>query len=548
MLNGPVRLQGKLSLLVAGSLAIFLAMLLVVRLLETRALDEAQRALRRVEERQYDRWLEIFNRPLQEMLLDLAPWSETRAFLARPQADWARQHLAAALADRQLEAVWLVRADGHVAYAGQRERAEEGPALPAPADLAEATAGGRAQFFAPGGAAGPWQYQLAPVNATDGSVAGWLMVARRWDAARLEQLAALADCEVRLEPAPPAGWKAERAAAGWRRTLSDVNGWPVGDLVFAPKRAPAAAASDLTWPMVALFVAFGALLLAALWLATNRWVLRPLQLIADSLRDAAPERVAPLLRQADEFRPVAALVRESFAQRAALESEIADRRRAEEALRVSQESLRHSVELRARLARDLHDHVIQSIYAAGLGLDSARAQMSVDPFGVEGRIRDCMENLNDTIRQVRGYINDLEPDATGERQQFAEAVRALTATMHRLWPVKFELQLDDAGGRLTNLVEIHALQIVRESISNAVRHGRATRIAIALTREADATVLRVRDNGCGFDPVERMGTGRGLVNLSTRAREMGATFQLDSQPGAGAVVTVRMAARAEARS
>jgi signal transduction histidine kinase len=538
MLNGPMPLRRKLSLLVAGTFALFVAALAILRVQELRAQETLHDALRRAEARQLGRWLEIFDRPLQEFLLDLAPWPETQDFLARPDPDWAHRHLAAALADRQFEAVWVVRADGHLAYAGQRDPAIAAPDLPAAADLAELTRhASRAQFFAADAAGTLWQYQLAPVPDATGAAAGWLAVARRWNDARLEQLAALADCTVRLAAPSP---DAATAPGEWRRTLADVNGRTVREIIFTPRTAVPATGSVFTWPLVLLCAAFGSLLLVAVWLAVSRWVLRPLGLIAGSLREAAPERVGPLLRGRDEFAPVAGLVVQAFAHRAALEREIAERRRTEEALRLSEENLRHSVELRARLARDLHDHVIQSIYAAGLGLEAVRAEMSDNPFGAEGRVRHCMDNLNETIRTVRRYINDLEPDAPGQRQQFAEAVRALTEMMGRLWPVEFVLELEDGAAPLTNLVEIHALQIVRESLSNAVRHGRATRITISLRKDAGATLLCVRDNGCGFDPLERLGTGRGLVNLTTRAREMGATLHIDSRPGAGTSVTVRL--------
>ncbi|MBA3849176.1 MAG: hypothetical protein C0502_04170 [Opitutus sp.] len=538
----PLKLRGKLGLLLAAMLGLFFTVFLGLRLQEYRELTEARAALRAEAERQLGRWIEIANRPLQEFLLDLAPWTETRDYLARPDPAWARSQLDSALADHHLEAVWLLRADGHLAYAGQRDHKVQPPPLPAPPDLARATRkASRIQFFAPD-SNGLWQFMAAPVPAPQGA-AGWLVAARRWDEVHLTRLGTLTDCTVKLEPPSASG----STGATWRRALTDLHGRAVQDVVFTPTEPQLPFVDRHGRMTVLLFAAFGTLLLTALVLAVNRWVLRPVGLLGRSLRENTPAPVAPLLEHGDEFRPLAQLVQESFARRAELEREIGERRRAEDALRASQEQLRHSVELRARLARDLHDHVIQSIYAAGLGLESVRAQMSADPFGAEGRIRHCMDNLNETIRQVRSYINDLEPDAHGHRQQFTAAVRALTNTMHQLWPVEFVLDLDDTeAAKLTNVVEIHALQIVRECLSNALRHGQATRVVISLQSEDGRTVLRVRDNGCGFDAVQRTGTGRGLVNLTTRAREMGATLRIDSKKDAGTAVTVRIGAGQEA--
>ena len=530
-----LRLRGKFGLLLTAMLALFFAGLLGLRIHESRRFAEASAAFRAASERQIGRWIEISNRPLQEFLLDFAPWTETRDFLQRPDPAWARTHLESALADRNLEAIWLLRADGQMVFAGQRDRSAELPAVPSAIDLAAASRRSpRIQFFAQHRKE-LWQFLAAPVPAAPG-IAGWIVVARRWDDVLLARLGALADCTLKVQaPAetPPAG--------SWRRTLADLNGRPVRELVITPAESPPETGDSYVWITVLMFTAFAALLLTAAVLAVNRWVLQPLALIGRSLRDNEASVVSPLLRETGEFRPLAELVQKSAVHRAELEEQIEERQRAEDALRTSQERLRHSVELRARLARDLHDHVIQSIYAAGLGLESVRAQMSVDPFGAEGRIRHCMDNLNETIRQVRSYISDLEPDANGQRQQFTEAVRALTHTMHQLWPVEFALDLDDAeAAKLSGVVEVHALQIVRECVSNALRHGQATKVAISFRAERGAPVLRVRDNGCGFDAVQRMGTGRGLVNLATRAREMGATLRIDSKEGAGTVVSVRI--------
>ncbi|HLP26297.1 MAG TPA: ATP-binding protein, partial [Acidobacteriota bacterium] len=82
---------------------------------------------------------------------------------------------------------------------------------------------------------------------------------------------------------------------------------------------------------------------------------------------------------------------------------------------------------------------------------------------------------------------------------------------------------------------------VRETLSNALRHGRASLISIRLTRgEHGSALLEVTDNGRGFDPVQRMGTGRGLVNLTTRAKEMGATLRIESEEGRGTTVRLHL--------
>lgn len=546
MLGTPLRLRGRFGVLLVGLLAGLLAVVVLIVAFDRRSRREAARDWHRNQDRQLTRWLEIAHRPLQELLLDLAPWSELRAFLDTADPAWARAHLDTAFADRHLDSLWVLRADGRAVYARQRDPAQRPPEPPAPDELAAAARGGaRVQGFANAPEA-PWQFLAAPIVGDEGP-AGWIVAARRWDAALLAELGTLTGCAVELV-APGAGAEPDGTSPRWRRVLADVSGRPVHAAIFtAPAGADPLGDDGVLARTLGLFLAFAAALLTAVWLAVERWVLHPLGQLGESLRTGTTAPIRPLQERPDEFRDVATLVEQSFAARDALHHEIDERRRAEQALRRSEDELRHSLELRSRLARDLHDHVIQSIYAAGLGLESVRAQMSVDPFGAEGRIKHCRDNLNETIRQVRSYIADLEPDQPGQRQQFPAAVRALATMMRQLWPVEIELDLDEAAAApLTNVVEVHALQIVRECLSNAIRHGGASRVGISLRREDGATLLRVRDNGAGFDPVQRMGTGRGLVNLTTRAREMGATVRIDSAAGAGTVVTVRLGAGEEA--
>jgi len=539
----PSSVRWRFLALLGVSLTVFVAMWWALQREDRRRLAEVEGNLRIETYRQLARWIEIADRPLDEFLADYATLPATRELFSAPtrtpaaEAPWTD-----ALIDRHVQAVWLLRLDGSVARHDSRDATVVLPPLPANSDLANATHDAKRRTWFAETAGTVWQMQAAPVSEPNGAQLGWLIVARPWNNAFLAWLGAIAGAEAKLLPAgknprPPASEQ-----PSWKKSLPDLHGQPLRTLALTPEYFGAPLTNESNGWIATLFVAFALLLLTAFALALGAWVLRPLATVAHSLAARAPQAVQPLLARRDEFKQVAELVQTSFADRAALEREIDERRRAEEALRASQQRLQHAGELRARLARDLHDHVIQSIYAAGLGLESVRAQMSVDPFGAEGRIRHCMENLNETIRQVRSYINDLEPDSTGQRQQFTDAVRALTGTMRELWPVEFVLSLQESiSARLTNVCEIHALQIVRESLSNAIRHGEATRIEIRLREENDgAALLEVCDNGRGFDPVQRMGTGRGLVNLTTRAREMGATLRIDSKEGAGTTVSLRI--------
>jgi signal transduction histidine kinase len=235
-------------------------------------------------------------------------------------------------------------------------------------------------------------------------------------------------------------------------------------------------------------------------------------------------------------------VETSFEQKAALQREIAERSHAEAALRESELQVRRSLELRARLARDLHDGVIQSIYAAGLGMESALSQMDPGQPRVRASLQQCRQSLNDVIREIRGFILGLEPEQA-PRQSFAEELTSLARTMQALWPVHISLEIDPlVANRLNASQEVHALQIVRECISNALRHGEAREIHVTLAARDHDCALLVRDNGRGFDPVVRpIANGHGLANIATRAREMGGASMVQSEPGHGTTVILHFA-------
>jgi signal transduction histidine kinase len=260
--------------------------------------------------------------------------------------------------------------------------------------------------------------------------------------------------------------------------------------------------------------------------------------------DPAPaERVAG---QRDEFGQLARLVVDSFAQRAALEREIVERRRTLEALEKSEAAVRANLEERARLGRDLHDGVIQTLYAAGMGLASVRTLLDAKQTEAAVRLEQTRAALNETIHDVRNFIIGLEPESL-KLQTFSQAVAALLEVMRGHGDFEAVVAIDDAlANRLTLTQRVNALQMAREAVSNALRHGAATRVEVALRPEGEFAAFEVRDNGSGFDsqaPWPRH--GRGLASFAERARELGGTFKVESARGEGTCVRLVFSYRHE---
>lgn len=183
---------------------------------------------------------------------------------------------------------------------------------------------------------------------------------------------------------------------------------------------------------------------------------------------------------------------------------------------------------RERIARDLHDLVIQRLFAAGLSIQSLR-RYTADPVAHE-RIAAVTGELDDTIRELRDTIYSLR---TGELEQEPLTRRILRVVRegsrgHSLRPaVAFAGAVD---GSVSEGVAGHLLSVVSEGLSNALRHAEADSISIAVTADAGSVDLVVEDDGKGFDRPDR---DSGLANMRSRAALLGGSCSIDSTPGFG---------------
>jgi signal transduction histidine kinase len=237
-----------------------------------------------------------------------------------------------------------------------------------------------------------------------------------------------------------------------------------------------------------------------------------------------------------ELGALAKLAETSVAQGEELTRERDVRRRAEEDARLKQQLLTQSLDEKIRLGRDLHDGIIQSLYAAGLTLESVRALVKTNPDEADRRLEQTRAGLNDAIRDVRAYITGLTPENL-RRSGFAHAVSALVNELSSARDAKFDVQIDEeAAALLTPEQSVEALQIARESVSNALRHGGATRITLRVHKSDREVCLLVQDNGKGFATGHSRDGGHGLANMRARAERLGATLRITSQPGDGARV------------
>ena len=187
---------------------------------------------------------------------------------------------------------------------------------------------------------------------------------------------------------------------------------------------------------------------------------------------------------------------------------------------------------RERIARDLHDTVIQRLFATGLSLQSVLPVLH-DPE-VRSRVEDAVSDLDDTISQVRTTIFALEPPPTAETGVRARVLKICSEEAKGLG-FEPEVRFVGAVDRYVDAaVATELLPTLREALSNVVRHAGAHHVEVDLSA-GDQVRLRVTDDGRGIDPRSDRGgrTGRGLPNMAGRAESLGGTMRLSGRPKGG---------------
>jgi signal transduction histidine kinase len=197
------------------------------------------------------------------------------------------------------------------------------------------------------------------------------------------------------------------------------------------------------------------------------------------------------------------------------------------------------LEDRERIAQELHDGVIQSLFAVGMGLQAAGA-MTDDPDTVRARLDAAVNDVDRVIRDLRNYIFGLG-GGTADRE-LARALDDLADEHRRGSDLAISVHVDpDAAAALASRAP-DVIQFAREAMSNAVRHSGGVSISLALTSEDGSYVLEIEDDGEGFDLEAARGRGRGLDNLRARARALGGDLDLEPEPGRGTRVRLRVPA------
>ncbi len=200
---------------------------------------------------------------------------------------------------------------------------------------------------------------------------------------------------------------------------------------------------------------------------------------------------------------------------------------------------------RERIGRDLHDGIIQSIYAAGLHLDEASAALDPAADVPRARIRTVLGELERISNDIRATIFDLR-SARLETLDAEEIVRSVADELRANTLVELQLTVEgEWEPQLTPEQAAQLHQIVHEAFSNVLRHAKARRVDVRLASSKRALQLEIRDDGAGFDPAGpadrgRDGSAHGLPNMRRRAELLDATLTVQSAPGRGTELSLTM--------
>ena len=191
------------------------------------------------------------------------------------------------------------------------------------------------------------------------------------------------------------------------------------------------------------------------------------------------------------------------------------------------------VDERQRISQDLHDSVIQSLYAISLSLEDLPEIITEDQSEGAARADRAIDSIHGTIRDIRNFIMGLQPELLIDADLGA-GIESLAAEFRANTLIDLELDIDGEVPELPREHAAHVLAITREALSNIARHSTATRASIELAATNATVHLVIGDNGQGFVVDEpRSSRQRGLLNLRARAEAVGGTLLLTSEPGAG---------------
>jgi signal transduction histidine kinase len=206
------------------------------------------------------------------------------------------------------------------------------------------------------------------------------------------------------------------------------------------------------------------------------------------------------------------------------------------------EAAQHTVALeeRARLARELHDSVTQSLYSVTLLAEAAARLLSAgDSQTAAGHLRELRDTAQESLAEMRLLIYELRPVAL-EKSGLADALRFRLEAVEARSGIKTELCVEGVE-KLPYEAKVELYQIAQETLNNVLKHSHAQKVQLTLRFLDGLTCMEVSDDGAGFEPEQAARSGGlGLAGIAERAEKIGGKFQIHSEPGKGTRISVEV--------
>lgn len=228
------------------------------------------------------------------------------------------------------------------------------------------------------------------------------------------------------------------------------------------------------------------------------------------------------------------LLLEKFATQAAIAIENAQLYRQTQELAVLQE--------RERFSMDLHDGIMQAVYATGLSLQEAEHSVGEQPETARERIQQANRDLSQVQRDIRNYILGLRPDRYQDQDLIAGIdLMARELRANTLMEINFDHPRKTSMPALEERQVSQIMHIVREALTNIRKHAHARHIGLDMTVGEGELVLEIRDDGRGFDPSKASEDGgNGLLNMRQRMQSLGGDVNIASAAGQGTRVELSL--------
>lgn len=199
---------------------------------------------------------------------------------------------------------------------------------------------------------------------------------------------------------------------------------------------------------------------------------------------------------------------------------------------------RRAAEERERFSQDLHDNILQSLYAVGLQLEASKLSFGKAPRKSKAYTTHAIEHLNRLVGDVRQFIALLRQE-TSSTFDFGQALRHLADSFSPAGETATELDIKDSAlSMISSEQGEQLLNIAREALSNSLRHAQAAHRWVRLSQVPGAIRMQICDDGIGFNPTRKCKLGQGLANMKARAARIRARFSLDTSPRHGTAITI----------